>query len=74
MLREAEVELAGGQTTVEVCRELGIAEQMYYRWRKEYGGMPVSQARRLKKLAAELAPRGAQGSPEATETGQAMSQ
>jgi transposase-like protein len=49
MLREAEIKLAGGQTTGEVCRALGIEEQTYYRWRKEYGGMQVSQARRLKE-------------------------
>jgi transposase-like protein len=55
MLREAEIKLAGGQTTGEVCRGLGIAEQTYYRWRKEYGGMQVSQARRLKDLERENA-------------------
>jgi transposase-like protein len=37
MLREAEIKLAGGKTTGEVCRELGISEQSYYRWRKEAG-------------------------------------
>jgi transposase-like protein len=47
MLREAEIKLAGGKTTGEVCRELGISEQSFYRWRKEYGGMQVSQARKL---------------------------
>ena len=41
--------------TVEVCRELGISEQSYYRWRKEYGGMQVSQARKLKDLDRENA-------------------
>ena len=55
MLREAEIKLAGGQTTGEVCRGLGISEQTYYRWRKEYGGMQVSQARRLKELERENA-------------------
>ena len=40
-LREAEVGLAGGHTVPEVCRTLGIAEQTYYRWRKEYGGLKV---------------------------------
>ncbi|HSG97088.1 MAG TPA: transposase [Woeseiaceae bacterium] len=55
MLREAEIKLAGSQTTGEVYRELGIAEQTYYRWRKEYGGMQVSQARRLKDLERENA-------------------
>ena len=52
-LREAEVELAQGSKTPEVCRKLGISEQTYYRWRKEYGGMQVSQARRLKELERE---------------------
>jgi transposase-like protein len=55
MLREAEIKLAGGKTTGEVCRELGISEQSYYRWRKEYGGMQVSQARKLKDLERENA-------------------
>ena len=49
-LREAEVELAKGQTAVEVVRKLGITEQTYYRWRKEYGGLPMGQAKRLKEL------------------------
>ncbi len=40
-LREAEVGLASGHTVPEVCRTLGIAEQTYYRWRKEYGGLKV---------------------------------
>jgi putative transposase len=52
-LREAEIELAKGQTTPEVVRELGISEQTYYRWRKEYGGLRVDQARRLKELERE---------------------
>jgi transposase-like protein len=52
-LREAEVRLGHGQKTGEVCRELGISEQTYYRWRKEYGGLKVSQARRLKDLERE---------------------
>ena len=42
MLREAEVKLAAGSTTPEMCRALGISEQTYYRWRKEYGGMQIS--------------------------------
>ena len=52
-LREAEVELAKGQKTEEMVRKLGITEQTYCRWRKEYGGMDVSQARRLKELETE---------------------
>ncbi len=52
-LREAEVALASGQTVLEACRTLGITEQTYYRWRKEYGGLKVDQARRLKELERE---------------------
>jgi transposase-like protein len=52
-LREAEVALAGGHAVLEVCRTLGITEQTYYRWRKEYGGLKVDQARRLKELERE---------------------
>jgi len=54
-LREAEVELAKGQSTTEVCRKLGITEQTYYRWRKEYGSLRVDQVRRLKNLERENA-------------------
>ena len=53
MLREAEVHLSQGKSIKLVSRELGITEQTYYRWRKEYGGMKVSQARRLKELEQE---------------------
>ncbi len=52
-LREAEVEMAKGQTTGEVCRKLGIVEQTYYRWRKEYGRLREDQVRRLKELVRE---------------------
>ena len=52
-LREAEVGLAQGQTAAQVCRTLGIAEQTFYRWRREYGGLKVEQARRLKALEQE---------------------
>lgn len=52
-LREAEVLLAQGQTVPEVSRSLGIAEQTYYRWRKEYGGLRLDQAKRLKELERE---------------------
>ncbi len=55
MLREAEIKLAGGKKIGEVCRELGISEQSYYRWREEYGGMQVSQAKKLKDLERENA-------------------
>ena len=54
-LREAEVLLSQGQTVQEAARQLGIAEQTYYRWRKEYGGMDKSQARHLKELECENA-------------------
>ena len=53
MLREAEVALAQGQSVGQVCRTLGISEQSYYRWRKEYGGLKVDQAKRLKDLERE---------------------
>jgi putative transposase len=53
MLREAEVCLSQAAPIVEVCRKLGISEQTYYRWRKEYGGMRVDQAKRLKELEQE---------------------
>jgi transposase-like protein len=52
-LREAEVLLSQDQTVQQAARQLGIAEQTYYRWRKEYGGMDKSQARRLKDLERE---------------------
>ena len=52
-LREAEVLLGQGGTVGEVSRKLGITEQTYYRWRREYGGMRVEQARRLKELEKE---------------------
>ncbi len=54
-LREAEVELAKGKPVVQIVRKLGVTEQTYYRWRKEYGGMKVEQARRLKELEVENA-------------------
>ena len=52
-LREAEVALAQGETAGQVRRTLGIAEQTFYRWRREYGGLKVEQARRLKALEQE---------------------
>ena len=52
-LREAEVELGRGMKVPEVCKKLGIAEYTYYRWRKEYGGLRLTQARRLKELERE---------------------
>jgi transposase-like protein len=52
-LREAEVGLSNGRTVPEVCRTLGVAEQTYYRWRKEYGGLKVEQTRRYKEFERE---------------------
>lgn len=52
-LRAIEICLGKGKTAGEACREIGITEQTYYRWRKEYGGMQVSQAKRLKDLEKE---------------------
>jgi transposase-like protein len=54
-LREAEVELAKGRTIGQACKQLGITEQTYYRWRKEYGSLKTDQARRLKELERENA-------------------
>ena len=54
-LREAEVLLSQGSTIGTVCKKIGISDFTYYRWRKEYGGMRVDQARRLKELEQENA-------------------
>ncbi len=54
-LRSAEIELAKGLGMAAVVRELGITEQTYYRWRKEYGGLRLDQAKRLKELEKENA-------------------
>ncbi len=54
-LRETDVLLAQGKTVADTCKQLGVTEQTYYRWRKEYGGMKVDQAKRLKELEAENA-------------------
>jgi putative transposase len=53
MLREAEVRLVQGERVGAIYRSLSISEQSYYRWRREYGGLKVSQARRLKDLEKE---------------------
>jgi transposase-like protein len=52
-LREAEVKLAKGTAIGPVCKDLAITENTYYRWRREYGGMKVDQARRLRDLERE---------------------
>ena len=54
-LREAEVELSKGKAVPMVCKQLGVTEQTYYRWRKEYGGLKVDQAKRLRELEKENA-------------------
>jgi putative transposase len=52
-LRQAEVMLGQGSTVAEVCRKIEVTDQTFYRWRKEYGGMRVEQAKRLKELEVE---------------------
>jgi len=55
LLRQIEVGVANGKTTSQSCKKAEITEQTYYRWRKEYGGLQVDQARRLKELESENA-------------------
>ena len=52
-LREAEVLQSNGMSITEICRQLEIKDQTYYKWRKEYGGMRVDQAKRLKEIEQE---------------------
>ncbi len=52
-LREAEAAMSTGSTVGEVCRQIGVTEQTFYRWRNEYGGLSLDQAKRLKLLEAE---------------------
>ena len=52
-LREAEVELSRGATVPVACKKIGVTRQTFYRWRAEYGGMRVDQAKRLKALEQE---------------------
>jgi transposase-like protein len=52
-LREAEVLISQGATTAEASRKIGVTDQTYYRWRREYGGMRIEQARRLKEVEKE---------------------
>ena len=54
-LREVEVMLSNGSTVGEASRKIGVTEQTYYRWRKQYGGMKIEQAKRLKELEKENA-------------------
>ncbi len=60
-LREVEILLSKGSTVPQMCRKIGIAEQTYYRWRKEYGSLSVDQARRLKEVE-----KGVEGSTKTT--------
>ena len=53
MMREAEVRLAQGQTIGLICKGFGVTEQSYYRWRRNYGGLKLDQAKRLKDLERE---------------------
>ena len=52
-LREVEVRLSQGETTGQAVRAIGVTEQTYYRWRKEYGGLQVGQAKRMKDMEME---------------------
>jgi len=52
-LREAEVAIAEGSTVDEAARRIGVTDQTFYRWRSEYGGLRIDQARRLKRLELE---------------------
>jgi transposase-like protein len=52
-LRQIEVLMAQGKAAVLACKEVGVSEQSYYRWRKEYGGLEIDQAKRMKELERE---------------------
>lgn len=54
-LREADVLIAKGQSIAQACKQIGVTDQTYYRWRKEYGGLKTDQAKRLKELERENA-------------------
>ncbi len=54
-LREAEVLISQGRGVAQVCKQIGVADQTYYRWRKEYGSLSTDQAKRLKGLQRENA-------------------
>jgi transposase-like protein len=53
LLRQIELAMGQGKSALLACREAGISEQSYYRWRKEYGGLQVEQAKRMKELEKE---------------------
>ena len=54
LLREVEIHTSEGKTISQASRQIGVTEQTYYRWRKEYGGLNTGQAKRLKRLVADL--------------------
>jgi len=54
-LREAEVLIGQGKTTLHACKQIGVSEQTFYKWRKEYGGLRLDQAKRFKELERENA-------------------
>ena len=54
-LREAEVLIAQGRSIAQACKQIGVTDQTYYRWRREYGGLKTDQAKRLKELVRENA-------------------
>ena len=54
-LRQAEVKLSQGATVPQACKKIGVTEQTYYRWRNEYGGLRLDQAKRMKALETENA-------------------
>jgi len=54
-LREAELAISKGKSVAQACKKIGVTEQTYYRWRKEYGGLKLDQAKRLKELERENA-------------------
>ncbi len=54
-LREADVLIAQSRTVAQACKQIGVTEQTYYRWRKEYGGLKADQAKRFKELERENA-------------------
>jgi putative transposase len=55
LMRQAEVELAGGQSIAQVCQKLAVSEATFHRWRNQYGGMKANEMKRLKELEAENA-------------------
>ena len=52
-LREAEVAISSGSTVAEACRQIGVTDQTFYRWRNTYGGLRIDQVKRLKKLETD---------------------